>query len=272
MPRGVGGSGSPHDRGRERTGAALAEFVGIVVFGLVLVAFFVVRSPWFKGARGEAHVNSALRRLLDENDYQLFKDLTLPCRDGTTQVDHIVVSPFGVFVIETKNMKGWIYGGADQPRWTQVIYGHKSQFQNPIRQNYKHVKAVQDLFGLEAHQLHNVVVFVGSGIPKTAMPSKVVWGVRSLVAYIKSKGCVVVDQTGLERVAEGLGQSSLKSGLLTHRAHVRNVKRLVKQRRQQTAECPRCGGQLVERTNGHSGEQFLGCLRFPVCRGTRRLT
>lgn len=99
----------------------------------------------------------------------MLKDLTLPSRGGTTQIDHVVVSRFGIFVIETKNMKGWIYGSADQAQWTQVIYRHKSKFQNPIRQNYKHVKAIQELLDVEVHNLHSVVAFIGSGVPKTAL-------------------------------------------------------------------------------------------------------
>jgi len=246
----------------------LQDFLIYVLFALVLVAGWVLRSPWFKGARGETQVNSSLRKLLDEHEYQVFKDLTLPSRGGTTQIDHVVVSRFGLFVIETKNMKGWIYGGADQARWTQVIYRHKSQFQNPIRQNYKHVKAVQELLGIEAHQLHNVVVFVGSGVPKTAMPNGVVWGVRSLAEYIKSKRAVVLGGNELGRLAKSLCENSFQPSVQTRRAHVRHVKTQVTKRRQDAGKCPRCGANLVERTNRQSGEQFLGCSRFPRCRGT----
>ena len=79
-------------------------------------------------------------------------------------------------------MRGWIYGGAKQSKWTQVIYGRKSGFQNPIKQNYKHVKALQEILcveGVEESCLHNVVAFVGLAVPKTAMPANVNWGVRS---------------------------------------------------------------------------------------------
>lgn len=168
-------------------------------------------------------------------------------------------------------MKGWIFGGSDQARWTQVIYRHKSQFQNPIRQNYKHVKAVQDLLGVEAHQLHNVVVFVGSCVPKTAMPDGVVWGVRSLAEYIKSKRSVVFGENEIASLAESLCENRLQPGIQTRRAHVRHVKTKITQDRQLATCCPRCGANLVERTNRQSGEQFLGCSRFPRCSGTRRL-
>lgn len=249
----------------------MQDFLIFGLFALVLVAAWVLRSAWFKGARGEARVNSSLRALLDEHDYRLFKDLTLATRGASTQIDHVVVSRFGVFVIETKNMKGWIFGSADQALWTQVIYRHKSQFQNPIRQNYKHVKAVQELLGIEAHQLHSVVAFVGSGVPKTAMPIGVIWGVRSLAEYIKSKRVVVLEENELGRLAESLSKNTLQPGIRTRRAHVRHVKTQIAKRQHDSEKCARCGAKLVERTNRQSGERFLGCSRFPRCRGTRKL-
>lgn len=135
-------------------------------------------------AKGESNDHFAQ---LSEDDYRLFHDLTLPVRGGTTQIDHIVVSRFGVFIIETKNMKGWIFGSADQAVWTQVIFRRKSKFQNPIRQNYKHVKAVQELLQIKSPMLHGVVGFVGSGIPKTAMPLGVARSIQALTDYIKAK-------------------------------------------------------------------------------------
>ena len=69
----------------------------------------ILKSPWFKGMTGEFLVNTAARLFLPKDEYHLIKDVTLPTRVGTTQIDHIVVSRYGVFVIETKNMKGWIF-------------------------------------------------------------------------------------------------------------------------------------------------------------------
>lgn len=68
--------------------------------------------------------------------YVRFHDVMLPTPDGTTQIDHVFVSRFGVFVVETKNMAGWIFGSERGRRWTQVLPGgRKTSFQNPLRQN-----------------------------------------------------------------------------------------------------------------------------------------
>ncbi len=76
---------------------------------LLLIAV-VIKTPWFKGMIGEWFINVSIRLFLDRREYHLLKDVTLPTPQGTTQIDHVIVSRFGVFVIETKNMKGWIFG------------------------------------------------------------------------------------------------------------------------------------------------------------------
>ena len=86
----------------------------------------------FKGWIGEFKTGFSLWAGLDSNLYHRFHDVIIPSSHGTTQVDHILVSPFGIFVAETKNYKGWIYGSADQSTWTQVIYKSKHKFQNPL--------------------------------------------------------------------------------------------------------------------------------------------
>lgn len=82
----------------------------LLTYVLFMVARHVKRSPWFKGALGELKMNTAARLLLRRKNYHFLKDVMLPTRDGTTQIDLIIVSRFGVFVIETKNLTGWIFG------------------------------------------------------------------------------------------------------------------------------------------------------------------
>lgn len=96
------------------------------------VAFLVrfLRSPKVKGRIGEAVVAVGALGRLDPVVYRVFNDIVLPRPDGkgTTQIDHVVVSPFGIFVIETKNYAGWIFGDETSRYWTQVIHGKKSRF------------------------------------------------------------------------------------------------------------------------------------------------
>ncbi|MEO3684589.1 nuclease-related domain-containing protein [Shewanella vesiculosa] len=108
----------------------------------IIILTFIIRTPWFKGILGEFQVNLILNRL-PQNEYYRLKNITLLTEDGTTQIDHIVVSKFGVFIIETKNLKGWVFGSANQKLWTQKIFKYSSTFQNPIHQNYKHLKTLE---------------------------------------------------------------------------------------------------------------------------------
>lgn len=180
-----------------------------------LLAFSIIagliRSPWFKGKFGEFLVNLSARWCLDKSRYHLIKNVTLPTEDGTTQIDHVLVSEFGVFVVETKNMKGWIFGGPHQRSWTQKIYRSNHKFQNPLHQNYKHVKILQTLLGLGDHQIHSLVVFVGDSTFKTPMPENVTQGLR-YVRYIKSKTDPVLAREEVEEVREKVAYSITKDG------------------------------------------------------------
>jgi hypothetical protein len=192
-------------------------------------------------------------------------NLTLPARDGTTQIDHVVVSRFGVFVIETKNLTGWIFGDERSRKWTQSIYGHRYQFLNPLRQNYKHLKAVEDLLGLGPRCLHSVVVFVGSSRFKTVVPPNVLER-RALVRYIRSKTDILLSEKQMEDVIRTL-ETSVPSRFGVRRRHLRNLIE-----NQRSPVCPRCGEAMVLRTAKHGpnpGGQFWGCPKYPQCRFTR---
>src|SRR3546814_13833306 len=85
----------------------------------------VLASPWFKGLLGEYTVRRLIARRLDPSIYREFSDVTIRARDGTTQIDHIYVSPFGFLVIETKNKKGWIFVKRKQEKRASNIFSKK---------------------------------------------------------------------------------------------------------------------------------------------------
>jgi hypothetical protein len=197
---------------------------------LILLGF--LKSPFMKGVFGEFQVNLAAKFFLDENIYKLFKNVTLPTEDGTTQIDHVVVSRYGVFVIETKNMQGWIFGGAQQKTWTQKIYWHTSKFQNPLHQNYKHTQTLQASLGLGADKVFSLVVFVGDSEFKTPMPENVVHG-GGYVRYIKSKNQPLLNDQEVADICARIETGRLKPSIQTHRAHVEHVRALREQKPRQ---------------------------------------
>lgn len=249
----------------------LSQFWFIIPF---LLFVGVIRSPWFKGVFGEFLVNKLLTSL-PETDYTLIKNVTLPTEDGTTQIDHIVISKFGIFVIETKNMKGWIFGSAHQKQWTQKIYRHSTKFQNPLHQNYKHIKTLESVLDCNAEHIHSVIVFIGDSHFKTEMPNNVTYA-RGCLGYIKEFNQVVFSDTEVETLITRLNEIKMKPSLVTDYKHRKHVKELVATKETEVTNptCPRCGSTMIVRETKkgtNAGKKFLGCSEFPKCRGMSKL-
>ncbi len=137
--------------------------------------------------RGESLVSDALKTNFGSPDYHLLNHITLKRKDGTTQIDHILVSRFGIFVIETKDFKGWIFANPANAQWTQVLFNAKFKFRNPIIQNMRHVSAVYELLDfLPLNAVRSLVVFSGEAEFKTDKPSGV-FNVTELLAHLR--GC-----------------------------------------------------------------------------------
>lgn len=120
--------------------------ITIVFLGIAI--FIKWKMPVWIGRFGERFVSRKLHKL-DPAHYRILNDLMLPSKGNSsaTQIDHVVVSNYGIFCIETKAYKGWIFGNANQEHWTQVIYRYREKFYNPLRQNYAHARAIEDLIG-----------------------------------------------------------------------------------------------------------------------------
>ena len=190
----------------------------------LLLIIGITKSAWFKGAIGEWLVNRVTRWTLPAYSYKHFNDVTLETNDGTTQIDHIIVGRYGVFCIETKNMKGWIYGKTKDRQWTQKFYRKSFKFQNPLRQNYKHVKTLESMLKLPKNTVHSIVVFAGEATLKSDMPENVIYA-RRLSGYIKSFKKTVLSDTDIEKICETIETKRLDPGWGTNRRHVHNLKR-----------------------------------------------
>lgn len=240
------------------------------VIPLVLAAS-ILRSPWAKGHMGEWLVRFMLRWRLDKATYFPLHNVTLTTPDGSTQIDHVLVSRFGIFAIETKNMQGWIFGGERQSEWTQKIYKRTFKFQNPLRQNYKHTKALEATLQVPELAIHSVIVFVGGSTFKTEMPANVTYG-GGCVRFILSFTEPVFDDQQVQHLVQQLQTGRLAPTRATHNAHVQQLK----ERHNPDAErkCPKCGSAMVLRTakaDAQAGKQFWGCSTFPKCRVMQKL-
>lgn len=192
-------------------------FYLFVVFLILVISFF--RTPTGKGVLGELIVNIAIKLLLDKKRYFLLKDVILPASEGTTQIDHIIVSAYGIFVVETKNMKGWIFGGEKEATWTQKIYKYTNKFQNPLRQNYKHIKTLETLLRVDSSKLFSLITFVGDSTFKTPMPENVTQGI-GFIKYIKSKYRIVLSPEDCKTAITLIEEKRLDSNHKTRQNHV----------------------------------------------------
>lgn len=198
---------------------ALVALLVALSLGFILGRF---RTHIFQN-RSEARVSRALRERFSSPDYHLLSHVTLPLRNGTTQIDHILVSCFGIFVIETKDYRGWIFGSPGAPYWTQVHFRAKFRFQNPIRQNYLHVQTVQQLLDfLPASVIHSAVVFTGDAEFKTPLPDGV-FSIEGLQIYI---GSHAVEVMSINRVQFCVGRLETARFSITKETDVEHVQRL----------------------------------------------
>jgi restriction system protein len=238
----------------------------IIFMILALIAAFL-KSSFVKGKIGEGVVNLSNSIMLDKNIYTPIKNVTIKLADGsTTQIDHILVSKYGVFIIETKNMKGWIFGAEHQKEWTQQNYKQKHKFQNPLHQNHRHIKALEEVLELPFSNFISVIIFVGECTFKTQMPQNVFCG-ASYSRYIKSFKQEILTYTQIEQVVNILENNRLEKSFKTDRIHVENLK----QRKQSeafknTLVCSKCGSAMVLRKNRQNGDEFYGCSNYPRCK------
>lgn len=236
-----------------------------------LIITSVLKTRWAKGHIGELLVRLFAHLKLDKNTYRRLHNVTLDTLDGTTQLDHVFLSPYGVFVLETKNMTGWIFGSEKQSEWTQKIYKRTFKFQNPLRQNYKHLKALEATLGIDPAHLHSVITFVGGSTFKTDMPANVTKGI-GFVRYIRSFKQQVFSDAEVDAFTAALQTGRRAPTHATHREHVQNLRR----RSDPMAErsCPKCGSSLLVRavkSGPNEGNKFWGCSTYPKCRFTQKI-
>ncbi len=226
------------------------------------------------GERGERRVSSFLEDLPSE-DYWVFNDLLIRDRNYTTQIDHIILSRFGVFVIETKNMHGKVYGSASAEFWDQYLpdWGYKAfgstqkhQFRNPIWQNAGHIRSLCRLVFDDDVPILGIVVFPYDTELKVNATQPVL-KMMNVVPFIKKYQAEVLSSKQMDFYRRRLLEVSTTSES-ERKHHLENVARNKERRDAAVAngKCPRCGGHLVLR-EGRYG-RFYGCSNYPTCNYT----
>ena len=254
----------------------------IVVVVLVLILSLVLKSskkPAYhnntldRGKAGENNVSFILRSLPPE--YHVINDVIIPDQGATddrytTQIDHVVVSPYGIFVIETKNYSGWIFGNEDSKQWKQTFKTTEAHYlYNPIKQNWGHTYALAERLKLRIKFFKPIVVFSDDCELHVESTTPVVY-MSQLRDLILSYTQEIISQDDVEWIYNWLSKLNLFAENLEEE-HVQSIgERFIKKESVlEQGKCPRCGGDLIVRKGKYGA--FYGCSNFPKCKFTHEL-
>ena len=188
-----------------------ANLLALLLLVFLLTSWFGFNLPGFKGVFAEYKLNRLLRWRLSKR-YQHYRKLKLlTAKNELIVVDHLVLSPFGIFVITVRGERGNIYGSETEANWRREYFGKTKLLMNPLHQNFKNTEAVRYLLQLQAYdaneQLHSVVAFSRVAQIKTAMPANITY-VDKVSNYLSQFTQPCLNEEQLERYAALLTQAS----------------------------------------------------------------
>ena len=231
--------------------------ITILILGLISAIFYKQIVGWF----GEHWTKKALSKL-PKDKYKIINNLFISVNGLTHQIDHVIISQYGIFSIETKQYNGYITGNKYDKNWVRYAGKNKYYYTNPIRQNYGHCKALSELLNLEESKIYNIVCIPSNAKLKIEHDGEIV-RYDTINEKILSYQKEVLENT--EEIYNKLASSNIKDKNIK-REHINNIKNNICKK--DTNKCPKCGGNLVER-NGKYGN-FIGCSNYPKCRYTQK--
>ena len=237
----------------------------IIVTLIPLLIFFAILYLRFnKGKIAEKMVHHKLMQLPEE--YHVIDNVLFMSNGRSTQIDHIVVSPYAVFVIETKGYKGWILGGENSEYWTQIIYKRKSTFYNPIHQNDGHIRFLKFLLkDLGNIPFVPIVVINNEAELKVNVINHIVvnrYCLKDAILQYKETVINLELKTKIISRIEASSRTQEKRAMREHKYNARSKQYDIRNMIQHGV-CPRCGGMLVERRGKYGC--FYGCSNYPKC-------
>jgi len=215
------------------------------------------------GQFGEFSIEYALTNNNLPGEFVLFRNLYIPTQKKTCEIDLLMIHEKGIFVFESKNYSGWIFGSAEQLYWTQCLKnGERYKFYNPIKQNDTHIYALAPILDIPATEFMSCIVFSErcalKSVPEDTYDTMIVRRpnmlrkIREYFEYTPIKYTHTEIQTLTEKLVPFVDVDDDEI-----QQHIENIQ----------TKCPFCGNPLVLR-NGRYG-QFWGCSAYPKCRFTR---
>lgn len=240
----------------------------IFVLFLILVIILGINSSKIIGSSGEKKVNAIINSLGE--DYILLPDLMIRnSRGATSQIDHVVLSEYGIFVIETKTYSGWIFGNENAENWKKITKRNRYSFRNPVKQNWGHVYALKEILKQFPNcKYYPIVVFAGTAELKditSKVPVIYTDDLKSTIENYSSTKCLSKDEVlQIQDILESARITDKDAG----KEHVKSVQQQANERQQKIENmiCPRCNGELKLRTGKYG--KFYGCSNYPACKFT----
>lgn len=250
-------------------------------------SFLAVRFD--QGAYGEYLIYQKLRGYEEKGAKFLF-NVYVPKENGeTTEIDVLMIDKSGIFVFESKNYSGWIFGSEKQTNWTQTLpvkgQKAKNKFFNPVIQNNGHIKHLRSVAGEEIPMFSVVVFSDNCELKKVQVESVPVVCRRDVVAAVeKIKGSAeeYTFENGMESVYNMLYPMTQVDASVKE-AHIEAIKNnhsavetapameesTTAPDEKESMICPKCGRALVARMakkGANAGNEFYGCSGYPHCR------
>ena len=240
--------------------------IGLLPIYLPIIILAILSEIFYKkfvGKAGEYHVKNELKKLPNEK-YLVLNDLMIESNNMTYQIDHIVVSAFGIFVIETKQYNGYIVGSEYDKKWKQ---NNKFYINNPIHQNYGHVKALEDVLKLNNNKFIPIVCIPSTANIKVNSKSHVLHIYELNKTILSYKETILDNYNEIYKAINSLNimDKNKRKEHIKYAKEVKNNKTI-----NENNCCPKCGGRLILREGKYG--KFYGCSNFPKCRYTKKIS
>ncbi|MBR2086354.1 MAG: NERD domain-containing protein [Oscillospiraceae bacterium] len=221
---------------------------------------------------------------------RILRNLFLPKDDGgTSEIDLVFITQKGIFVIESKNYSGWIFGRESDQYWTQSMPDRsKHRFYNPIKQNKTHIKWLRQYLGQDVPLFSFIVFSERCQLKSITLNTQDVHVLKRnmLRSALKSHWKRTPDVLSVEEVEQICEKLTplTQADETIRQEHIDTIRSKFHKsapaappepaREPEKQICPKCGAALVLRTAGRSeraGKQFYGCSAFPKCRYIRNI-
>lgn len=244
------------------------------------------------GKVGELYTAKELKLVqLLGRDGKILRNVYIPKDNGeTSEIDVLFITQKGIFVFESKNYSGWLFGDEKQYKWTMMLPNkEKHTFYNPIKQNQTHIKWLSNYIGDEIPLFSIIVFSERCELKKVTVTNPDIKVIKRDLTYATVRNIWNKNEDKLSD--EDVENLYLKLQKLTRISreekveHIQNIKSKYENSKQSMYKeekifdekldnkdekvCPRCGNKMVLRVakrGENTGKQFYGCSAFPKCR------